>query len=276
MIRALQYGVLLAGLVNLPTVAAQSETSEIDRFMEKVLERREVNWQEIQTYLFHERELLQIRGRDIPPIAGFDREYVWIARQDELLRSPVRVNGVEVNRKEQQEYERNWKKERSKKHDSIRREAFFEFKFEPGNYYFAGRERFEGREVVVVEYYPKDLFSEEDDEADDEDDKYEEMLNKTSLVKLWIIPEIHQIAKVTLTNVGLEFLPFRWLVRIDDLEATLVMDTPIADVWLPREITASVQVSTANNSLDVSYLREFSDYREANVQIKFRFEEPKP
>lgn len=271
-------GVLIAITSGFVTVSGQQTPNEIDEFMEKVLERREVNWQETQTYLFHERELIKIQGRDIPPIAGFDREFVWIARQGELLRSPVKVDGVKVSKKDQQQYEKDWKKKRSKKRDSIRREAFFEFKFEPGNYFFAGREEFEGREVVVIEYYPENLFSDEDDDpgGDDKEDEFERMFNKTSLVKLWIVPEIHQIVKITLTNVGLEFLPFRWLVRIDDFEATLVMDTPIEDVWLPREITASVRVSTASNFLDISYDREFSDYREADVQIKFNYQEPEP
>jgi len=280
MTRTVLYCALLAAVSSPPPIAAQQETTEIDQFMEKVLERRDVNWKEMQTYLFHEREILTIQGEDIPPVAGFDREFVWIARQEELLRSPVKVNGVRVSQKEQLEYENDWKKKHSKKRDSIRRETFFEFKFEPGNYYFVGREDFEGREVVVIEYYPKQLFNDDGDDPDEETDEVEEeferMFNKTSLVRLWIVPDIHQIAKITLTNVGLEFLPFRWLVRIDDLEATLVMETPIADVWLPREITASVRVSTANNSLDISYSREFSDYREADVKIKFRFESPQP
>jgi hypothetical protein len=284
MTRTLLHCALFTAISSFLPVAAQPESTEIDRFMEKVLQRRDVNWKEMQTYLFHERELLKIQGEDIPPIAGFDREFVWIARQEELLRSPVKVDGVSVSQKEQLEYENDWKKKHSKKRDSIRRETFFEFKFEPGNYYFVGREDWEGREVVVIEYYPKHLFSDDDDdpdketdeETDEEEEEFERMFNKTSLVRLWIVPEIHQIAKITLTNVGLEFLPFRWLVRIDDLEATLVMDTPIADVWLPREITASVRVSTANNYLDISYSREFSDYREADVKVKFSFEEPQP
>ena len=280
MTSTLLYCALFTAISSCLPVAAQEETAEIDQFMEQVLQRRDVNWKEMQTYLFHERELLKIQGEDIPPVAGFDREFVWIARQEQLLRSPVKVNGVSVSQKEQLKYENDWKKSHSKKRDSIRRETFFEFKFEPGNYYFVGREDLEGREVVVIEYYPKRLFSDDDDdpdeETDEEDEEFERMFNKTSLVKLWIVPEIHQIAKITLTNVGLEFLPFRWLVRIDDLEATLVMDTPIADVWLPREITASVRVSTANNFLDISYSREFSDYREADVKVKFSFEKPKP
>ncbi len=43
-------------------------------------------------------------------------------------------------------------------------EAYFmEFKFEPGNYYLAGRERLEGQEVLRIEYYPKRMFSDDDD-----------------------------------------------------------------------------------------------------------------
>ena len=34
-------------------------------------------------------------------------------------------------------------------------EAYFmDFKFEPGNYYLAGNEKLEGKEVLKIEYYP--------------------------------------------------------------------------------------------------------------------------
>ena len=101
--KSLLCGVLLTITSTLVPVSGQQAPNEIDEFMEKVLERREINWEETQTYLFHEREVIQIQGRDIPPIAGFDREFVWIARQGELLRSPVKVDGVKVSQKEQQE-----------------------------------------------------------------------------------------------------------------------------------------------------------------------------
>lgn len=279
-VKILLCSILCIAVPNPSEVVAQSKTTEIDQFMEKVLERRENNWKQVQTYLFHEREVLRIQGKDIPPVAGFDREFVWIARQEELLRSPVKVDGVPVGQKEQESYERNWKQKHSKQRDSISRETFFEFKFEPGNYYFAGREELEGREVVVIEYYPERLFSDDGDVPDEreegEDDKFEQMFNKTSLVRLWIVPEIYQIARITLTNVGLDFLPYRWLVRVDDLGATLVMDTPIEGIWLPRDITASVRVSTAKNTLDLSYSRTFSNYQEADVQVKFSYEKPQP
>ena len=45
-------------------------------------------------------------------------------------------------------------------------EAYFmEFKFEPGNYYLAGREQLDGQPVLRIEYYPTRMFN------DNEDDK---------------------------------------------------------------------------------------------------------
>ncbi len=44
-------------------------------------------------------------------------------------------------------------------------EAYFmDFKFEPGNYYLAGREKLEGQDVLKIEYYPTNLFNDQDDE----------------------------------------------------------------------------------------------------------------
>jgi hypothetical protein len=41
-------------------------------------------------------------------------------------------------------------------------EAYFmQFKFDPGNYYLAGRETLDGRDVLRIEYYPKKLFADE-------------------------------------------------------------------------------------------------------------------
>ena len=48
-------------------------------------------------------------------------------------------------------------------------EAYFlRFKFDPGNYYLAGRETLDGRNVLRIEYYPKRLFNDKD-AARDED-----------------------------------------------------------------------------------------------------------
>jgi hypothetical protein len=46
-------------------------------------------------------------------------------------------------------------------------EAYFmKFPFDPGNYYLAGRETIDGRDVVKIEYYPSKLFSDDKKDGD--------------------------------------------------------------------------------------------------------------
>jgi hypothetical protein len=143
---------------------------------------------------------------------------------------------------------------------------FMEFTFEPGNYYFVGRESLAGREVVKIEYYPTDFFDDGPDSGDtDVDARIERGFNKTSLVTLWIDPDVYQIVKYTFDNTGLDFLPGRWLVRVGNLEASMEMGQPIGDVWLPLRMTVSGSATTALGAFDVAFTREFTDYREAQT-----------
>jgi hypothetical protein len=145
---------------------------------------------------------------------------------------------------------------------------FMDFTFEPGNYYLAGREMLAAREVVKIEYYPTNLF-EDDDEPDQAESEFEARIdrgfNKTSLVTLWIDPAAHQIVKYTFDNTGLDFLPGRWLVRIDGLSASMEMGQPIGDVWLPLRVTVSGLATTALGEFDIMFTREFTEYREAET-----------
>ncbi len=44
-------------------------------------------------------------------------------------------------------------------------EAYFmDFKFEPGNYYLAGREQLDGQQVLRIEYYPKRMFNDSEED----------------------------------------------------------------------------------------------------------------
>ena len=143
---------------------------------------------------------------------------------------------------------------------------FLEFTFEPGNYYFEGRETLAGREVVKIEYYPTDLFDDGPDADDSElDDRINRGLNKTTLVTLWVDPEAYQIVKYTFDNTGLDFLPGRWLVRLDDLEASMEMGQPLGDVWLPLRVTVFGRITMALGDFEVRFTREFADYREAET-----------
>ena len=143
---------------------------------------------------------------------------------------------------------------------------FMEFTFEPGNYYFVGRDTIAGREVVQIEYYPTDLFDDGPDANDSESDKrLARGFNKTTLVTLWIDPEAYQIVRYTVDNTGLDFLPGRWLIRVDGLEASMEMGQPIHDVWLPTRVTVSGRATMALGDFDVTFIREFFDHREAQT-----------
>ncbi len=179
---------------------------------------------------------------------------------------------------------------------------FMKFKFEPGNYYFAGREQLDGREVLKIEYLPSDLFSEERDEkkaagkaepgaeqpADkpgrkrdrkrddaDDDEKIERAMNKTSTVTMWIDPREYQVVRFTFDNVDWGFLPGRQLVRIDDARASMTMGLVFDGVWLPKDVTFGGSATFAGGTVRVRYAREFYDYRRGEVSARIRAYVPK-
>ena len=165
-------------------------------------------------------------------------------------------------------------------------EAYFlEFKFEPGGYYLAGREQIDGRPVLRIEYYPTRLFRDDDGErenrrkerrgrtggqrdAEEREEDINRKMNKTALVTLWVDPDEHQIVKYTFDNVWLDFLPGAWLVRMDEIRASMTMSQPFPGVWLPRELNIGGGVTLANGSFTVSYERTFADYRLAEVKTR--------
>ncbi len=164
---------------------------------------------------------------------------------------------------------------------------FLKFKFEQGRYAFAGPEMYEGRRVLKIEYYPARLFSddkkqdegeqserEKGDSEESEDRKTEQRLerqfNKVALVTLWVEPDSHQIVKYVFENVGMDFLPGRSLVRLDDVAATMEMGQPFAGVWLPRHIDGHGGVTLANGTYEVRYAVDYRDYREATTKAKIR------
>ncbi|MEP6917263.1 MAG: BamA/TamA family outer membrane protein, partial [Acidobacteriota bacterium] len=242
----------------------------------------------------------------------------WYARDGMHVRSPVRFGGVTVGEAARREYEADWirrekarqerraKNQKEKGEISIGSEGvtvsgggvpteprfvseayFMDFKFEPGNYYLAGRETLEGHDVLRIEYYPTRLFNDSDDEktprelkkkpsksnpAGQRDQQQEQdidrKMNKTALVTLWVDPAEHQIVKYTFDNVWLDFLPGSWLVRIDDLRASMTMGQPFPGVWLPRVMNIHAGLTLASGSFEATYARSFSDYREGDVKTK--------
>ena len=93
-------------------------------------------------------------------------------------------------------------------------------------------------------------------------------MNKSSQVTLWVDPATHQIVKYTFDNVWLDFLPAGWLVKVDDLRASMQMGQPFPGVWLPHNLNIHAGVSLALGPMEFSYKREFSNYRKADVSSK--------
>lgn len=318
---ALGVGLLLAGVfldsstvpvlaqAPAPAAAAAAQGGDLDAFMEKVLARREVNRKTLNDYVLDEVEAFEILGPARTRLHRTRREFTWYVRDGMHVRSPVRFNGVGVGPEARDEYERKWiarEKSRRERRGSVDvspdgvevstpggipteprfvSEAYFmDFKFEPGNYLLAGRETFEGHDVLRVEYYPTRLFSDDDKKAPDEmkkkpregrrerelEDDIERRMNKTALVTLWIDPAEHQIVKYTFDNVWLDFLPGAWLVRVDDMRASMTMGQPFPGIWLPRDIRIHAGLTLANGSFEAGYDRTFSEYREADVKTTIK------
>src|SRR5262245_45385787 len=95
-------------------------------------------------------------------------------------------------------------------------------------------------------------------------------MNKTALVTLWVDPNEHQIVKYTFDNVWMDFLPGGWLVKVDDIRASMTMGQPFPGVWLLRDMNIHAGVTLAAGSLEAAYLRKFSDYKQADVATKIR------
>ncbi|HEX7780985.1 MAG TPA: hypothetical protein VF424_17175, partial [Vicinamibacterales bacterium] len=165
---------------------------------------------------------------------------------------------------------------------------FLKFKFEQGKYALVGRETVEGRDVLRIEYYPARLFSDDRDrQAEREkkrdpnekprdnrwDEKMEQMMNKISLVTIWVEPKSHQIVKYTFDNVNFDFLPAAWLVRVNDLKASMTMSQPLKDVkdlWLPQSIDWYFSAMLAIGQFDARYHLEYHDYRQATTSGRIK------
>lgn len=109
-----------------------------------------------------------------------------------------------------------------------------------------------------MEYYPAELDDETSSPA------LNRGFNKTSLVTFWIDPETQQIAKYRFVNAGMDFLPLRWLGRVEGFAVSGEM-TPIGGVWVPTSTTLSGRARTALGEFQVTITQAFFDYREAET-----------
>jgi hypothetical protein len=344
---------LLATLVVL--IGGLLQPTDLDQFMARALQRRDIDRKTLADYVLDEVETFEVLAPGKVPVARMRREYTWYVRDGVHVRSPVRFDGVPIPEADRRAYEDKWLKseENRRKYRTERdakREAegkgpvlsapsineprfvsesyFMDFKFEPGNYYLAGKETIAGKELLKVDYLPTKLFDEGESEMDKEDaaahkaeeqksgdgrnveenrkdgdkkdadkkddkkdekkkdekkkdpkkeqkekaqeDEIERKMDKTSQVTLWVDPQTQQIVKYTFDNVWLDFLPAGWLVKIDDLRASMQMGQPFPGVWLPHNMSIHAGVTVALGSMELQYHREFSNYRKADVSTKVK------
>lgn len=303
--------VALAVAFALPTTPRAAQ-SDLDAFMERVLARRDENWKKMQQYILDEQERLQLTGPDGSRLYGYDLDYTWFIRQGVFIRSPLKVDGVRISEADRARAEEEWlereksrerrAQERAKKRgeaasepgtapaeppasvEDVLKESleprfvsaayFLRFKFDPGHYALAGRERLNDRDVLRIEYYPSKLFSEgrtrPNKKIRDKDEEINEKMNKVSLVTLWIDPSEHQIVQYTFDNMDMDFLPGRSLVRVDELKASMKMSQPFPNVWLPGTIEMRFRLTLAIGSVAARYDIEYLEYRLAEVTTRIR------
>jgi hypothetical protein len=303
----LAVGLVAASVAPRAQTATPAPATDLDAFMSRVLQRRDDNWKKLQQYVLDERETFQLIGPGATPLYGVRRESTWFPRDGKFIKSPLRINGVTISEEDRRKAEALWvsREEQREKRVAARAERdgprvevesstpltedgvrqalepgfvsaayFMRFKFDPGHYALAGREQFEGRDVLKIEYYPSNLFSEgrtrPNKELRKRSAEIQAKMNKGALVTLWVDPAEHQILKYDFENVDLDFLPGRALVRLDGMNAAMEMGQPFPSVWLPRSLRIAFDLTLALGEVDGRYAVDYYDYKLATVATKVR------
>ena len=304
-VAALAVLALLPGVAAPAASGAQDDSgNELDRFMERVLAQRERNAAARLQYVLDEESRMRLTGPGGDVLWGFRGEYTWYERDGLFVRSPTRIDGVTIDEVSRRDYEAEWleREQRRRQRRQEERQSptrapqavgrdgaplspsdpawvgveprfvsdsyFLEFEFEPGSYYLVGRETLAGHDVLRIEYYPEQLFTKPDD--DDPASREAVAMDKTSLVTLWVDPAQHQIVRYMFDNVGFDFLPGRWLFRLDDLTVSMTMRQPFEGIWLPERIDMRAAVSLATGAFELSGTRAYTNYREATTGGRIR------
>ena len=157
----------------------------------------------------------------------------------------------------------------------VRAAYFLRFRFEEGRYALVGREAIDGREMLRIEHYPTNLFrgsdrrnGERSREDRAEGAEFRRLMNKTSVVTLWVEPNDHQIVKYDFNNVAMDFLPAQWLARVEEFRAGMLMSEAFPGIWLPRSLDFHAALTAAVGQFDLNFRLEYQNYRQPDVKSK--------
>ena len=201
--RVLVFLALAVAVVCAPGVRAQppapkppaAPATDLDRFMNQALLRRDIDRKVLSDYVLDEVETFEVLGPGGVPFVRMRNEFTWYMREGVHVRSPLKYNGVPIGEEDRRKYEDRWiRSEEGRRKFRTEREArraeagkgpalsapsineprfvsesyFMDFKFEPGNYYLAGKESVEGRDVLKIDYLPTKMFKEDEAEEAEE------------------------------------------------------------------------------------------------------------
>jgi len=291
----------------LPSSWAVLAQTDLDGFMQQVMERRDDNWKKLQQYILDEREQIELRAPAHAALWGERRDYTWFIRDGYFVRSPLKVNGADVGEADRRKYEADFLRTAQRRDkrgqqrqtppegpdspprdiDALIRQTrqpqfitsayFLRFRFEEGHYALVGHETLDGRDVLRVEYYPATMFSDGRLRRPDHarrnsavDAEMTRLINKGSRVTLWVEPGSHQIVQYTFDNVALDFFPAEWLASFTGLHASMAMGQPFPDVWLPRGLDVQLGMMLAVGAFDIHYTLDYHDYRRAEITTTVR------
>ena len=314
-------GGLGAGLILLAPPVLLSAQNDLDAFMQQVVARRDDNWKKLQQYILDEREVAELRGPGNTRMWGQDREYTWFIRDGLLHPEPRQVRRRDDRRRRtpqgggpvpparaaarrarggarglgHRRSEAGARRQRTTpcptsmvsfarrgSRSSSRRPTSCGSSSTKAGTRSSGREQFEGRDVLRVEYYPTKLYEgrqggrdgqgrrggDSDGKQKRQEAEFRRVMNKVALVTLWIEPASHQIVKYTFDNINFDFLPGQWLVHVDSAKASMTMSQPFPDVWLPRGLEVNVGLTLATGEVSFRSTVSYHDYREATVTSK--------
>jgi len=141
-------------------------------------------------------------------------------------------------------------------------------------YALVGREKYEGRDVLKVEYYPMKMFTggrgRPNRQLRERNKEIGKQMNKVSIVTLWVDQEDRQIVKYDFQNVDADFFPGQWLMQLEGLNAGMEMSQPFPGVWLPRVIRIGFDIAFAGGNVKGTYSSEYYDYQLAEVNQRIR------